>query len=553
MPYDPSLVQPNPTPILDLPPPPPQLSEFQQGLQTLAGLAVPAVSASRSPGFADAGTAAMAGLGAGAEALQQENDRVFKQAAARQKLQYDEQQAQHLALETRKLAIENRRIDLATQHADQYLAAHPDMPEEEKMLLLQSPGEWAKSKKEAVKVSSLAKTAVVLNPALREIPPESLAAMGPEALTDLVKAGAMGGAKPIDYTRPDGSVVRAIVLPNGTHHFLPEAKTGGASTVVSTVTEPGGKFQVARDKATGEERWRKPAGMTDSQQAFLGALDNAERIASQYEELIPAVLPEAEGGDLASGARVQSNRWISMPTRRATGDTTIKVWDSLEGEIGTLARALGGEKGVLTQKDIERAKSMIPNDGDTQASARAKLARLREALVEKRKPFMSDAAPKAAAPTEAATEGSEIERFKAANPGVELEPIEDETPGPLSSLMSALGPAEAAAEEIPPGMSAAGIAGSPSRLDRLERMYADEIAKAPKGSFTKGSKAQLEVVDPEMVDIALAGADPQVRTRLKQLAEAIHAERTTERARREKADLDSLYAAARAERAKKAQ
>lgn len=47
-----------------------------------------------------------------------------------------------------------------------------------------------------------------------------------------------------------------------------------------------------------------------------------------------------------------------------------------EGLLGQIARRYAGENGVLTEKDVERIRAIIPNRYDTQAMARDKLARI---------------------------------------------------------------------------------------------------------------------------------------------------------------------------------
>lgn len=48
-----------------------------------------------------------------------------------------------------------------------------------------------------------------------------------------------------------------------------------------------------------------------------------------------------------------------------------------EGMLGNIARRYGGEKGVLTEKDVARMRPLLPGEGDSQRMARAKLQRIR--------------------------------------------------------------------------------------------------------------------------------------------------------------------------------
>lgn len=48
-----------------------------------------------------------------------------------------------------------------------------------------------------------------------------------------------------------------------------------------------------------------------------------------------------------------------------------------EGMLGNIARRYGGEKGVLTEKDVARMRPLLPGEGDSQQMARAKLQRIR--------------------------------------------------------------------------------------------------------------------------------------------------------------------------------
>lgn len=75
-----------------------------------------------------------------------------------------------------------------------------------------------------------------------------------------------------------------------------------------------------------------------------------------------------------------------------TGDAAA-LQTAGESLIGNLSRAIGSERGVLTDQDVNRAKKMVPTIWDSEKRAREKIAMLRRFIAEKEqtaiKSFMS--------------------------------------------------------------------------------------------------------------------------------------------------------------------
>lgn len=61
---------------------------------------------------------------------------------------------------------------------------------------------------------------------------------------------------------------------------------------------------------------------------------------------------------------------------RGTNEDAVKLQQLGEGLLGNLARAVGGEKGVLTDQDIARARNLIPQIGEPAAKTKTKITTL---------------------------------------------------------------------------------------------------------------------------------------------------------------------------------
>jgi ribosomal protein L17 len=114
-----------------------------------------------------------------------------------------------------------------------------------------------------------------------------------------------------------------------------------------------------------------PVKLTAAQKNTIDSLNKATVIADQIETAVNKL-------NLA-------NSWLEVPIRYAslsTGALTKSNVDAVAykslvtGLLSQLARATG-EVGVLTDQDIQRVKSLLPDFNDTKATAKAKLDQLR--------------------------------------------------------------------------------------------------------------------------------------------------------------------------------
>ena len=107
--------------------------------------------------------------------------------------------------------------------------------------------------------------------------------------------------------------------------------------------------------------------------------ENVEKIESVGEtiDFLGKKLEEVE----SRGPYAKLNPFISSLTGGAINPKTM-AYDALrKASIGPVARAISSEVGVLTDRDIARAESLLPQVGDTKEAADLKIKNIKE-LVE---------------------------------------------------------------------------------------------------------------------------------------------------------------------------
>lgn len=112
-------------------------------------------------------------------------------------------------------------------------------------------------------------------------------------------------------------------------------------------------------------------GMSTTQQKAANKMADASAIADQIEE----VFAQAGGGGGVTGYLTKLGAKIPGVASEARAYESIR-----KASIGPLARAISGEVGVLTDRDIARAENLLPRLDDTPYEARLKLQNLRKAI-----------------------------------------------------------------------------------------------------------------------------------------------------------------------------
>lgn len=123
-----------------------------------------------------------------------------------------------------------------------------------------------------------------------------------------------------------------------------------------------------------------PKKMTTTQEKVAGKVADAESIANQIE----STLAQAGGGQGWAGFATQIGAKLPGVA------PTAKAYEAIrKASIGPLARAISGEVGVLTDRDIARAEALLPKLSDTPEEARLKLQNLRAAIEARRRNVQS--------------------------------------------------------------------------------------------------------------------------------------------------------------------
>lgn len=140
----------------------------------------------------------------------------------------------------------------------------------------------------------------------------------------------------------------------------------------------GAKFLMSLAQQTAAlegQRGSTAGGMNADQRKAMGKVDTAENIANQIEQLLGTV----GGGQGWKG-------YITQIGAKLPGvASNEKAYEAIRrASIAPLARAISGEVGVLTDRDIARVEALLPRLNDTPAEAQMKLANLRFAIQERR-------------------------------------------------------------------------------------------------------------------------------------------------------------------------
>ena len=127
------------------------------------------------------------------------------------------------------------------------------------------------------------------------------------------------------------------------------------------------------------------AGMEGLDPSLIGKAPsyiNKARMQLQGAESIVLQL-EGMAETIPSGRQIgKFKKWYD----EAIGPIGIRNYEKFkEANMGTIARALSGEVGVLNEKDIERAKGFFPDPTDTVEEAKSKLVDLKVLLGERKR------------------------------------------------------------------------------------------------------------------------------------------------------------------------
>lgn len=153
-----------------------------------------------------------------------------------------------------------------------------------------------------------------------------------------------------------------------------KAKAANLSFGETAAAHAGGAYF---DKNTGtrDSGARSPRDLsTDSSKIFMDAkkvehyndLDRQEQYVMDWKD-VAAKLPENGGVKNLMTAAVQAGK---AKMGYANEYTDI---GALKGRLGTMARSVGGERGVLTEGDIQRAEALFQRMGDSRAAVMARL------------------------------------------------------------------------------------------------------------------------------------------------------------------------------------
>lgn len=134
----------------------------------------------------------------------------------------------------------------------------------------------------------------------------------------------------------------------------------------------GAKFLMSLASQQAElEKAASKGGLNADQRKAMGKVDTAENIANQIQQLLGTV----GGGEGWRGYLTSVGAKLPGVASREKAYEAIR-----KASIGPLARAISGEVGVLTDRDIARVEGLLPKLTDTPQEAQMKLANLRAAI-----------------------------------------------------------------------------------------------------------------------------------------------------------------------------
>ena len=143
----------------------------------------------------------------------------------------------------------------------------------------------------------------------------------------------------------------------------------------ATITNVPEKF---RSQVLADMEARGLLSLSDTQRNTLNAVNAANGTLDELNNLYTSIqdkFAESAGGRLVSGSLLAFGAF-SQTDPQASQFNSFK-----EAILATLSRALG-ERGVLTDLDIDRARQNLPNLTDTKEVAEGKLQRMRNLMVE---------------------------------------------------------------------------------------------------------------------------------------------------------------------------
>lgn len=170
-------------------------------------------------------------------------------------------------------------------------------------------------------------------------PEDKMAALEELKQTEPQKVSAMSLSRPL--LTPEGldiAVKAVIANPAAIGNYPVYQK----SQITNEISKRGGKIYSAQQYGKIQEALSSANKTTATLNLLETAFNKTSPLASQYET------------------------WKKFPEKYATQktrfDNELVAYDGLiKGSVGNLARSLFGEKGVLTDQDVERVKAALPN------------------------------------------------------------------------------------------------------------------------------------------------------------------------------------------------
>lgn len=152
--------------------------------------------------------------------------------------------------------------------------------------------------------------------------------------------------------------------------------------------------ETARDKADIQNKINEirlqqiinSGNLTEDQRKAATKIQGAEDIGNQIEDSLREIKPEA------FGLKARSTGLLRKGLAAIGFDPAVRAYEALrQSSIAPLARAISGEVGVLTDRDIERAEKLLPNVNETKEEVQRKLANLRKAIEDRRNAIINPA------------------------------------------------------------------------------------------------------------------------------------------------------------------
>jgi hypothetical protein len=156
------------------------------------------------------------------------------------------------------------------------------------------------------------------------------------------------------------------------------SKATGIPLSSNTVLSPQG---IPVNKDTG-----KPMQLAEGDKKLLDAFNKIDNTINQLEG---AFNRASSGIGIAPFARLFGSAKKVGQRLGLTGPSVREYEALVNASVGPIARAVLGEVGVLTDKDVERAKSALPSLTDTPEEARRKIRNMRQIVTENRSDFYS--------------------------------------------------------------------------------------------------------------------------------------------------------------------